>query len=71
MFYNCTNLTTLILNSPTVFKLTNVNAVNNSGIKTGICTIYVPDDLVETYQADTYWGPYANQIKPISEYVEE
>lgn len=32
--------------------------------------IYVPDELVEDYKAHTNWAAYAEQIKPLSEYVE-
>ena len=32
--------------------------------------IYVPDSLVEQYKESTNWSLYANQIKPLSEYVE-
>lgn len=32
--------------------------------------IYVPDALVESYKAATNWSTYAEQIHPLSEYVE-
>lgn len=70
VFRNCSALTTLILDTPNVFKITNTNSFQSSGIASGICSIYVPDDLVDAYKADAYWGVYANQIKPISEYME-
>lgn len=37
------------------------------------CYIYVPDDLVDSYKNDVgwFWNVYADQIKPLSEYVEE
>lgn len=65
-FNGCTSLKTLIIDNPVMFKITNVNAFTNSGITSGICTIYVPKGLIETYKADTYWGVYANQIKSIT-----
>jgi hypothetical protein len=34
-------------------------------------TIYVPDESVEAYKGATNWSAYADQIKPISEYVEQ
>lgn len=30
--------------------------------------IYVPDDVVATYKANSYWSTYASYIKPLSEY---
>ena len=33
-------------------------------------TIYVPDTFVEDYKTHTNWAAYAEQIKPLSEYVE-
>ena len=36
-----------------------------------ICTIYVPDNLVEQYKTATNWSRHADKIKPLSEYVEE
>ena len=69
LFYNCP-LKTLIIDNPVVFKITSDNSFQSSGIKNGTCLIYVPDNLVDAYKADTYWGPYASQIKPISEYSE-
>lgn len=67
VFYNCSSLTTIVINRDQLFKITNANSFTNSGIANGICTIYVPDDMVDSYKADTYWGAYPDQIKPISE----
>ena len=36
-----------------------------------ICTIYVPDNLVEQYKTATNWSRHADKIKRLSEYVEE
>lgn len=33
--------------------------------------IYVPDQSVDRYKAASGWNTYSNQIKPLSEYVEE
>lgn len=33
-------------------------------------SIYVPDNLVDSYKAATNWSVYADIIKPLSEYVE-
>lgn len=38
-------------------------------VSTGVVGyIYVPDDLVNSYKAQSRWNTYAAQIKPISEY---
>ena len=71
MFYNCVNLKTLIINNPNVFKMTNVNMLNNTPIKSGTGYVYVPDNLVETYKSTTNWSTYATQIKGISELPKE
>lgn len=42
---------------------------NPEGLKDGY--IYVPDELVEQYKVATNWSTYADQIKPLSEYVED
>ena len=67
MFQYCTNLKTLIINNPNLFKITNVNAFSNSLIASGTGYVYVPDNMVETYKSATNWSTYASQIKPISE----
>ena len=41
---------------------------NSEELKSGF--IYVPDELVESYKVATNWATYADQIKPLSEYVE-
>lgn len=33
--------------------------------------IYVPDELVDTYKADSSWSAYSTYFKPLSEYNEE
>ena len=70
MFSNTKNLTTLIIDSPTVFKLANSSSLTNSAISNGTCTIYVPDDLVNSYKSANYWSSYPNQIKGLSELPE-
>ena len=70
MFQYCTNLKTLIINNPNLFKITNVNAFSNSLIASGTGYVYVPDNMVETYKTATNWSYYSSQIKPLSELVE-
>lgn len=42
---------------------------NPEGLRDGV--FYVPDNLVNRYKAATNWSVFADQIKPLSEYVEE
>ena len=67
MFYQSNNLKTLIINNPKVFKITDSSAIAGSGLVTAGGGIYVPDNLVDTYKAETNWSDYADYIKPISE----
>lgn len=64
-FANCTNLTTLTLLSSTMVTLENVNAFDNTPIANGNGYIYVPADLVNTYKADSVWGPLSAKIKDL------
>ena len=61
-FRSCTSLTSLVIQSPTMMTLNNVNAFTST-----TCNIYVPDALVATYQAANNWSTLAARIKPISE----
>lgn len=59
-----------ILNTETVCALADKSAFRNTPIANGTGYIYVPDALVNDYKKATNWSVYANQIKPLSEYVE-
>lgn len=69
-FYNCTVLTTVVLRSETMCEISSTNVFGNTPIASGTGYIYVPDDLVETYQLGTNWSTYAAQIKGLSELEE-
>lgn len=65
-FVNCTNLTSVYLTSPSVGSLANKSTVFTGtpiGSRTG--AIYVPSDLVATYQSSTNWSAYSSIIKAI------
>lgn len=66
-FRNCPLLEKVIIRNNRAIKLSNVNVFSNTGISAGTGYIYVPDDLVDSYQTATNWSTYASQIKPISE----
>ena len=67
---NCSKLTKLILRSTTMCGLSNKNCFNNTPIASGTGFIYVPDNLVDTYKANTNWSNFAAQIKGLSELEE-
>lgn len=52
---------TIILRSEVLCNLTNTNAFSSSA------SVYVPDNLVDSYKSATNWSFKADQIKPISE----
>ena len=71
MFFYCSALKAVVIDSPSVFRLTNANALSNSGIQRGTGFVYVPDNLVDEYKSATNWTTVADQIKPLSELPQE
>ena len=66
------NLEALVIDSPSVFRLTNSNAFYASSITNGgTGFVYVPDNLVDEYKSATNWTTVADQIKPLSELPQE
>lgn len=59
-------LSKLILHSKTVTTL-GTGAFEGTSIASGSGKIYVPDNLVESFQTATNWSTYASKIKPLSE----
>lgn len=55
---------TLILHRDTMVTLSNTGYISNT------CTVYVPDELIDTYKTATNWRNHAEQIRGSSEYVE-
>ena len=66
MFAN-SNLTKLIINNPSVFKMTSTNMFSSTPIASGTGYVYVPDELKTQYQQATNWSNFASQIKGLSE----
>lgn len=66
-FSGCTSLTTVILRSSTMVTIENANTFNNTPIASGAGYIYVPADLVSTYQAASIWSIYAAQFRAIED----
>lgn len=71
MFSFCSKLEAVVIDSPSVFRLTNANALSDSGIQRGTGFVYVPDNLVDEYKTATNWTTVADQIKPLSELPQE
>lgn len=67
VFANCYCLRTLILGGDFI-SMSNTNVFRNTGswISSSF-SVYVPDNLVDTYKTATNWTAYADKIKPISE----
>lgn len=71
-FDDCQKLVTFVMSNITqVPTMTGVNVFNNTLISKGTGYIYVPDTMVDSFKSATNWSSFADQIKPISEYVEE
>lgn len=70
-FKNATNLAAFVIrNASAVMSLGGTSAFTGTAIASGTGYIYAPDALVEEYKAATNWAAFADQIKPLSEYVE-
>ena len=75
-FYNCTSLTTLVLRNSTVVGLISVDVF--SGTKyaasgAGGAYVYVPRDLISSYQAATNWASlyaaHSDMFRPLEDYT--
>ena len=70
-FSRCYKLEVLVLGGNALNPLENVNALSDAGsnVENGL-SIYVPDNLVDTYKTATNWSTFADKIKPMSEWEE-
>ena len=66
-FKGMSNLGTLIIHGTQMCYLMGTDTFNNTQIKYGTGFIYVPDEMVSTYQAATNWTALSAQIKGLSE----
>lgn len=79
-FRGCDNLDTLVLRAPRVLQLYGYvgdadHYFSGTPFEHGSGTMYVPDDLVDAYRAESYYknglpNP-TSQIQPLSKYTEE
>ena len=72
MFWDCRKLEAVVIDSPSVFRITDANSFSVSSIKNGgTGFVYVPDNLVDEYKTATNWATVSDQIKPLSELPQE
>lgn len=69
-FTGCSSLTRIILSGSTICELGSVNSLSGTPIANGTGFVYVPDELIESYKAESSWKNYVAQIKPKSELYE-
>lgn len=68
--FKYTDLTTLIIRTPTVCSLQNTNAFDNTSIPLSSGNIYVPAALIDSYKSATNWSKYASKFRAIEDYPE-
>jgi hypothetical protein len=70
-FNGSTNLSALVLRYTSVCTLSSTNNLGNTLIASGTGYIYVPRDLVATYQAATNWSTYSAQFRALEDYTDD
>lgn len=65
-FSGCTQKPIVVFTSPT---MVGINANSVTALDSNTSAIYVPDSLVATYKANTWWSRMSSKIYPISEYT--
>lgn len=70
-FQSCPSLKTLIIRTSKVCELMSAYAFELNDGSNPNFSIYVPDNLVDSYKTAQNWSMYANYFKPLSSYVEE
>lgn len=70
-FNSCSALTAVVLRAQTPPTLANSDAFNGTPIAAGTGYIYVPRDLISTYQAATNWTTYATQFRALEDYTDD
>lgn len=66
LFSGCTQKPIVVFTSPTMVR---INGNGAAGLDSNTSAIYVPDSLVATYKANTWWSRVSSKIFPISEYT--
>ena len=70
-FLSCSVFDTLIIRTASLCTLAATTAFSSTPFASGGGTIYVPDDLVDSYKSETNWSTYADRIKGLSELPNE
>lgn len=70
-FNGSTNLSALVLRYTSVCTLSSTNNLGNTLIASGTGYIYVPRDLITTYQAATNWSTYSAQFRALEDYTDD
>ena len=68
-FCDCTDFETLIIRTNYVVELENIMTFSGTKIESGEGYIYVPTELIESYQTASGWSVYATQFRSIDELV--
>lgn len=71
VFTDCSALKALVLRHKTINSMNVTNAFTNTPIASGTGYIYVPRDLVATYQAATNWSTYSAQFRALEDYTDD
>lgn len=64
-FYSCSSLSIITIGYSSVCNLRYSDAFNDTPIKSGTGSIYVPASLVDAYKSATNWSYFSTQIFPI------
>ncbi len=67
LFYNCTNLETLILDGVTAVPTVNSNAFTGTKIAAGTGYVYVPRALISAFEAKSGWSTF--NFRAIEDYT--
>ena len=70
-FKACAALKALVLRNTTLVSLQQTYAFTGSGVEAGTGYIYVPRDLIATYQAATNWVTFATQFRALEDYTDD
>lgn len=62
MFYNCTNLTKVVIESVSTLTLSNTNAFYNSGITSTTGMIIVPRESLAAYKTANNWSVFESRM---------
>lgn len=69
MWRRCSALASVVLRYNTACALPGTNVFDRTLIASGTGYIYVPRDLIATYEAATNWTTYAGQFRAIEDYT--